>query len=200
MSSQIAQILGSILLNYDDDNTLACNLYCDRDNANICIGYNISGSYAVNFWAGAINTKILCNESTDNCGNLTNLLNAIMNFKFSDFQNLPSFKNFETPFPIITSVISVNDLQPETAYQFEITPDQIGSLNLNNIGYLPIKFLNTKFNNGIPFISKNCSGDLCCWNGDTMPFLLAISGSAFEVDVNFFLYFNNNNYYYYLEE
>ncbi|CAK7901792.1 lysophospholipase 1 [[Candida] anglica] len=95
----------------------------------------------------------------------------------SSASTLPSFKNFEQPFPIICAVETVPQTHssPNYSHTFEINPYEFGSWNSYLNAFVDIKYLGTKLRNGIPISNTSCISGY-----DNLGFLTGTSSSMFN--------------------
>jgi len=171
---------GGILNEFQSNCEYACKLWCDRYLGYQCLSYpsDPTSAFLGTWWSGGIANKLLVDQ---------NGIEKVFKTKLSDIRNFASFQSYKYPFPIIAAIQNLTDYNvPGDAYQFEFTPFTVGSLNTDSKGYIDTKFFNSKFTAGAP--QQSCNGASCCWQGDTLPFLMGLSSSAFNIEKEFVPY------------
>jgi lysophospholipase len=174
---------GSLFNDYQSDCEYACKLWCDRYIGSQCLNYTIGASFMVNWWGGGIANKLIWNPKVGE-------IEHVFNTSLSDLRTFPSLLTHKYPFPIFTAIKAPipEEKAQEYAHHFEFTPYTVGSLNTDSIGYIDTKYFNTKFDAGAP-PEGSCNGNGCCWQGDSLGFLLGISSSAFKFNNDSLGYF-----------
>ncbi|PLW15902.1 hypothetical protein PCANC_14282 [Puccinia coronata f. sp. avenae] len=102
-----------------------------------------------------------------------------LNESFSGFLELPSFRNYSQPYPIITTLpLSVSNPgefpSPPTSTQYEISPHEFGSYDPALSSFISTKHLGTRMYSGKPIDPKRCA-----LNFDNAGFLMGVSSNLF---------------------
>ncbi|MBW0470099.1 hypothetical protein O181_009814 [Austropuccinia psidii MF-1] len=102
-----------------------------------------------------------------------------LNQTFSGFANLPSFKNYSQPFPILTILpLAANSTEifplPLNSTQYEVSPFEFGSYDPFISAFIPTALLGTRMYLGKPKNIKECTMDF-----DNAGFMMGISSNLF---------------------
>ncbi|CAH7687773.1 lysophospholipase [Phakopsora pachyrhizi] len=102
-----------------------------------------------------------------------------LNQTFSDFVNLPSFKNYSQPFPILTTLAMSKKLPgyfpaPINSTQYEFSPYEFGSYDTMLSSFIPTRFLGTNMDAGQPANPR-----LCVTGFDNAGFMMGASSNLF---------------------
>ncbi|ODV61719.1 FabD/lysophospholipase-like protein [Ascoidea rubescens DSM 1968] len=143
-------------------------------------GFHISFT---DYWGRALSKKILPFQENKS-------------LTFSSVRKLPSFKNYDLPFPILISNLRwpTNDLEKinndlidsKTSQIFEFNPYEFGSWESYLEAFVKIKYLGTMLNDGIPIFKIN-NNSICVNGFDNIGFITATSSSLFN-SVIFFIW------------
>ncbi|MCJ1291996.1 hypothetical protein MMC34_003546 [Xylographa carneopallida] len=106
-----------------------------------------------------------------------------LNLRWSGIINMPSFKNFTMPLPILElCVLEPNDIEyfdlelPSPRKSFwEATPFEFGNWDGPTPGFIPTEYMGTPFNNGSP-----TNAEVCVRNFDKPSFLMGAAAAAFN--------------------
>ncbi|MCJ1315673.1 hypothetical protein MMC15_000993 [Xylographa vitiligo] len=105
-----------------------------------------------------------------------------LNLTWSGITNMPSFKNFTMPLPILElCVLEPNDIEyfglelpsPNKSF-WEATPFEFGNWDGPTPGFIPMEYMGTPFNNGSP-----ANAEVCVQNFDKPSFLMGAAAAAF---------------------
>lgn len=97
--------------------------------------------------------------------------------------NLPSFQNFQQPFPIICAVerIPTKDTSSKESHLYEFTPYEFGSWDSYLNAFAPMRYLGTSLFGGKPMIhTSNPNMSLCVSGFDNIGFITGTSSCLFS--------------------
>ncbi|MCJ1387737.1 hypothetical protein MMC18_000580 [Xylographa bjoerkii] len=108
---------------------------------------------------------------------------AGLNLTWSGITNMPSFKNFTMPLPIVElCILEPNDVEyfgielpTPNKTLWEATPFEFGNWDGPLSGFIPTGYMGTPFNNGSP-----ANAEVCVQNFDKPSYVMGAAGAAFN--------------------
>lgn len=144
-------------------NSLQCDVRPKRQ-----LGFHVSFT---DYWGRALSRKIF------------KVLEGSPRSSLSENVNLPSFKNFSQPFPIICSIERFPGSQETSvdSHLFEFTPYDFGSWDSYLNAFFPVKYLGTAMYNGTPITHSKSKNVSICYRGfDNVGFVTGTSSTLFS--------------------
>lgn len=193
LTSSVLDLLKSILLKNDEEdhdnstekipeNTVWKKVFSYYKELNIEVRSKRSAGYYVSFtdyWGRALARRIFPGVA------------RIPGVTITESTSLPSFKNYEQPFPVIGTIEKTpsKSLSSVDSHLFEFTPYEFGSWDDYLGAFVPLRYLGSSLYNGVPIQPTKISNVSICVSGyDNVGYMTGASSCLFS---HIFVYIYN---------
>lgn len=193
LTSSVLDLLKSILLKNDEEdhdnstekipeNTVWKKVFSYYKELNIEVRSKRSAGYYVSFtdyWGRALARRIFPGVA------------RIPGVTITESTSLPSFKNYEQPFPVIGTIEKTPSKSSSSvdSHLFEFTPYEFGSWDDYLGAFVPLRYLGSSLYNGVPIQPTKISNVSICVSGyDNVGYMTGASSCLFS---HIFVYIYN---------